>query len=532
MEKKRRKIKKNRNHSLVGRALANKAQAGEYFKSVLPKLETTISNNVGVGILSYNRLPSVKRLIQSIRAHTNLHRVTVFVSDESDDDQTKKWLNKQKDIVVLCNKRKGVAANTNRLLKCLERFRYKFLLNDDAEILQKGWCDLYIEASKKTGYHHFCHRQPGVYGAKDDATTSVRRGVEIDTVHEKPQGGMLFLTHQAFERVGYFDTKFGLYGMEHVDYSRRVGLSGIQPKGYHDVAGSTDFIKLHGTASVVEKRTVLLREAREYFEKVKTKIDRIHIPYNAEDLPTLTYVIPCRGNKRTKAIATVVNCIRAQRFPVINIILVEQDSARRVDTKDMVPIEFVFVKSAVKGLHSNFNKSEAFNVGVTKCTTELMVLHDADMLAPPNYSKAVYTSLAKHDACHLGSTVIYMSGVATKHITTGKSVEDVGESSRVVGYFEGGSVGCKKQAYRKIGGFNEEYIGYGMEDCDFYRRLLNYAKFHNNRIYNFVHLEHDRTPGWETCHERNKKIDRRICKTMTPHKYIEDLRKKLKRKYG
>ena len=57
---------------------------------------------------------------------TDLEKTTVIVSDESTNNNVKKWLDKQNDIIILNNgSRIGVAGNTNRLLRCLERFKYK-----------------------------------------------------------------------------------------------------------------------------------------------------------------------------------------------------------------------------------------------------------------------------------------------------------------------------------------------------------------------------------------------------------------------
>jgi hypothetical protein len=117
---------------IVGRTAMRPEQARAYFNEVLRKENFPISNDIGIGILSYNRRASITRLVDSIRRHTDLTKTTVFVSDESSDPSTKEYIRSINDMVVVDNvERLGVAGNTNRLLRCLERFRFKILLNDD-----------------------------------------------------------------------------------------------------------------------------------------------------------------------------------------------------------------------------------------------------------------------------------------------------------------------------------------------------------------------------------------------------------------
>jgi hypothetical protein len=72
--------------------------------------------NVGIGILSYNRLNCISRLLNSIRSYSK-KLPTIIVSDESTNIAIKEFLDKQTDIIKLKNiDRLGIAGNTNRLL--------------------------------------------------------------------------------------------------------------------------------------------------------------------------------------------------------------------------------------------------------------------------------------------------------------------------------------------------------------------------------------------------------------------------------
>lgn len=514
--------------STVGRADNAKSQAK--YVEVAAKSQVPVSNNVGVGILSFNRIDSLRRLITSIQRNTNLDKTTVFVSDESSDlsPTDLKWLQAQ-NVVVLHNPRIGVAGNSNRLLRCLDRFKYKFILNDDVEILAPGWEDFYVSAIQESGVHHFCYREVGVYGANEEQE-NVRnvKNVPIRTVMDKPQGAIMVFDQQAFEAVGYFDEKFPMYGMEHVDWSNRVARVFNMP-GFHDVAGSENFFRIHNETSKVPNRIQDLRKAKEYYEQVKDARVRVD-PLPRSDVPTMSVVIPYRNTGRSGSMRTVVNNIRAQRFPRLEIILVEQDANRTVNENILKPIKYFYVPN--KLVNMPFCKAMAFNRGVLEASHNLLVLHDADIITPGSYLRQVYNTLQHHTGCHLGEHVYYLSDGSTKDINRTGTLSPDYSCVRLVKYFEGGSLGMHRKEYIKAGGFNEDFIGYGVEDCCFYKRLADLSKFANDRRVKFFHLFHTRTPGWDDWHDKNRSIYGRMLKQYpSSAQYAERLRTALLGKY-
>jgi predicted glycosyltransferase involved in capsule biosynthesis len=77
---------------------------------------------------------------------------------------------------------------------------------------------------------------------------------------------------------------------------------------------------------------------------------------------------------------------------------------------------------------------------------------------------------------------------------------------KVVSYYEGGSLACKKETYWRVGGHNEDFWGYGCEDCEFYERLSKNTKWYGNRTHDLIHLHHGRDDGWTEHHITNKTI--------------------------
>ncbi len=418
-----------------------------------------ISNNIGVGILSFNRHRPLRRLINSIIKHTNLLRTTLFISDDcSTDPETLDYLNElsdHPDIIILRNTTNlGVAGNSNRLLRCLSRFKYGILLNDDAEVLRPGWDNFYFDAMRSTGLQHLIYRQVGVYNAGVGESVDIN-GVILNVVQERPHGAILAFSNLMLQEVGYFDTIYGNYGLEHVDWSSKAYEFGLQPTGYHDVRGSETFFKIHNEPSAVINKHESLNKARKIFEtRSPTKIS-----VNPEsDVPEISYVIPFRNQDRIDSILTVVNSIRAQRFPAIDIILAEQDLTSNITFDELLPIRHYLVDKQATSL---FNKSLAFNVGVSHVITKDVVLHDADMLLQSNYTSSIYDTLRTKQSCHLGNTVVYATKQATEVINSKQALSPDMQCERIVGYYEGGSLACTVEAYWSVGAFNEDFKGYG-----------------------------------------------------------------------
>jgi GT2 family glycosyltransferase len=508
------------------------AGATDDYKDVISSNFYPVSDNIGVGILSYNRLKSLKRCVDSIRANTNLRRTTIFISDDNSSDQLVirylKQLEQNNEFVIIRNsQRLGIAGNTNRLLRCLERFKHKILLNDDVQVLHRGWETFYASAMEKTGMHHFCCRTPGVYSAKAGRPTTVK-DVALNVVADKPHGAVMALDHTAFTKVGFFDENFGIYGMEHVDWSDRVVASKLQKPGYYDVTGSDKYFRIHADRSAVENRIAHLGKARSYKAKLSDGFRYVNAS-NDSAVPSISYIIPCRDIHRSKAIVTVINNVRAQRYPAIEIIIAEQDWVSRLKGNGSGPHKMILAKAA-EG--TQFNKSKAFNAGVDEATHDLLVLHDADMLVLADYTRAVHKHMRGHESCFLGGKVYYANKKTSDLLSKSGVVNSDIQCEKSVEYFEGGTIGVKKSAYWKIGGFNEDFWGYGCEDTDFYAGLSGGTKFNETRHQPLLHVWHPRTQGWGECHEKNKILEGELKELSIGERIKKQIRQLKKTKYA
>ena len=331
---------------------------------------------------------------------------------------------------------------------------------------------------------------------------------------------------KAFNTVGYFDMSFGPYGMEHVDWSRRLWLSGIQKPGYHDISGSNRYFKIHNDKSSVSSKSGF-SEAKKKFEGYKNDKSRIYIkPDDLSVVPAITYVIPYRsGQDRGVAVEAVVSNVRAQQFPRIEIIVVEEDQNQQLSPGKFWPSKHMFVKGGV-----DFCKAAAFNAGVFNAGCGRVVMHDADILIPRSYTTKVHKLLDVFASCHIGRHVIYMSRGSTQKILQSDNIDPKMECDRIVGYFEGGSLACRKKTFMQLGGFCEEFKGYGNEDCEFFERLHECTKMYNERTVDLIHLWHGRTGGWGSKHRINGAIHKRLTR-IGMDKRLERVQSAFARKY-
>jgi hypothetical protein len=308
-----------------------------------------------------------------------------------------------------------------------------------------------------------------------------------------------------------------------------VSKSGIQPAGYHDLMGSEKYFRIYPETSAVEERAVALANARKKYAELSHKPDRIYVnPTDASKVPSVSYIIPYRGIERIGCIKTVIQNIKAQWYPEIDIVGVEQDDSRKINFNELSTITNVHAPPHRPG--DPFTKAIAFNLGVKNAKYDKLFLHDADMLIPGNYTTRVAAMLDTHSGVHIGKNVLYLCQESTTGILTTQKVMPGFNIDRTVGYYEGGTLACTRTVFVHVGGFNEDFIGYGNEDTEFFSRLSKVASFHNIRTEDLIHLWHGRTPGWMEWHKRNKAIER-ACQVMDVNALMTALRNKLQAKY-
>lgn len=160
--------------------------------------------------------------------------------------QWKRWYLHATVIVVEDNGPvpRGIAATKNL---CLEKLReagvdHCFLVDDDVYPLDDVGIGLYCDS----GFHHMCM-------SFDSRVNGVRISKEVYVQYQHPEwwsfnspcGCLLYCSRAVLESGIQYDEKFGIWGMEHKDYSLRIHNAGMTPLPFLDIPSSTRHFYSH-----------------------------------------------------------------------------------------------------------------------------------------------------------------------------------------------------------------------------------------------------------------------------------------------
>lgn len=196
----------------------------------------------------------------------------------------------------------------------------------------------------------------------------------------------------------------------------------------------------------------------------------------------ISIVIPVRGTDRQKNLNYCISSLLLQNIEKMEIIVSEEDIVPKINIdlfRRDSRIKKVFTKSSLK----SFNKSIAINVGVSNSLYNKILMNDADIITPAGYLKRIDTILDSYDCCFLGKEIYKVDLLGNSLLWRKKKRVD---------YFSGGSIAFTKKCFIDIGGMNEQFCGYGSEDCEFWERINKLANIYENRDSSFLHLNHKR----------------------------------------
>lgn len=176
---------------------------------------------------------------------------------------------------------------------------------------------------------------------------------------------------------------------------------------------------------------------------------------------TFTYIIPYKHRMdRFQNLKRVIDWVAG--FKGVEIILVEQDRKPKIQNIPLKGVKYYFIKSELP-----FNKALTFNVGLKYATTNIIVFGDSDIIMDPqDFSNAVM--MLKDFEC----VSPYNRVIDLKQEEIGWTLEQMksinrpgrGETDIQKICLCGGIIAYRKDAIQKIGGFCENFIGWGAED--------------------------------------------------------------------
>jgi glycosyltransferase involved in cell wall biosynthesis len=198
--------------------------------------------------------------------------------------------------------------------------------------------------------------------------------------------------------------------------------------------------------------------------------------------PEVSFLIGHRGRERFPLLWSVLETIAAQQQVRFEVIVAEEDTQPFV--RDQVPdwVRYVYT-STPAGVP--FSKSRAMNAAARVARGPLLIAHDSDMLVPVAYAAEAHKHfLQGAEVINLKRFIFYVAESPPRH-----RCESVLANAK-----GGGSLAIAAAAFAGIGGFDEEFVGWGGEDDEFWDRCLT------RRVWPYgylplVHVWHPPQPG-------------------------------------
>jgi hypothetical protein len=189
-------------------------------------------------------------------------------------------------------------------------------------------------------------------------------------------------------------------------------------------------------------------------------------PKCRSDIP-VDVIVPFGGTERIIQLQAVVRSLLCQNFPPAQIVLAGQLEGLPEDCQWLSACRKIELPKSLM-----FNKSQAFNAGVRESKSDILLLHDADIVVPGSYLRDI--SRRMQGRWHGMRPLRFLFSLSQQDSTEFQKsgmVSSSAEVSEVMQNFPGGSIVVRREVYHTIGGFDEDFVGWGGEDIEFLDRL-------------------------------------------------------------
>jgi hypothetical protein len=199
-------------------------------------------------------------------------------------------------------------------------------------------------------------------------------------------------------------------------------------------------------------------------------IRRAAAPSGDQARPEATFIIGHRGMERLPHLLATLESIAGQRGADVDCVVVEQDVQPRVAAHLPSWVHHVHTPPPEPGMP--YCRSWTFNVGARHAAAPVLVLHDNDMLVSADYAASILARMAQgFEVVNHKRFIFYLSEAHTRLVFDGQAALSSEAPVAIVQNLEaGGSVAVTREAFDKIGGMDESFIGWGGEDNEFWDR--------------------------------------------------------------
>lgn len=210
--------------------------------------------------------------------------------------------------------------------------------------------------------------------------------------------------------------------------------------------------------------------------------------------PQLTFIIGHRGVARLPHLLATLRSVAAQQGATVECIVVEQDVESQLGP--YLPAWVRLVHTPPPSADLPYCRSWAFNIGAQHARSAVLVLHDNDMLMPQDYAAWILQRIAQgYEAVNPKRFIFYLSQEHSQAFFAGQAGLLAQPPEVIVQNLEGGgSVAISRDAFARIGGMDESFIGWGGEDNEFWERAQTLRVWPWAGL-PLVHLWHAAQPG-------------------------------------
>lgn len=215
-------------------------------------------------------------------------------------------------------------------------------------------------------------------------------------------------------------------------------------------------------------------------------------PSDAAREPAVSFVVGHRGMSRLPNLLTTLRSIAGQSGAPVECIVVEQ--SERPEVREALPSWVRYLHTPVpSGL--DYCRSATFNAGAEIARGEVLIAHDNDMLAPYRYASEVLARAREGwDFIDLKRFVFYLPEGTSRALFEGAPLcaETTGEIAQNL---KGGSIAATRDVYRVVGGYDEDFVGWGGEDLEFWERARVAGRVYEFGYLPLLHLWHPPQAG-------------------------------------
>lgn len=225
----------------------------------------------------------------------------------------------------------------------------------------------------------------------------------------------------------------------------------------------------------------------------------------------ISYIILYRDNGdmyREENLRTVLRWIFKNKLTdILDIIVVEQDSISKINLSE--EITHIFVKNT-----GPFNRSWGFNVGAFQTESRYLIFSDSDIIMPLDSFLNALSGLRNYDTVKTYKENLIFpseedSNLLRETLDTSLDLKGNRPGRAACTPFCGGVFFITQEGFQRIGGWDEEFEGWGGEDEAIESRIYKFLR-HQRFDDRAFHLFHQPAQVDPNLHRKNVEIMHRI----------------------